>query len=486
MNQSEIRDRVREALGEAAYPPALNARLQSRLAEPAPRTHPRAIGYAAAILAILIIGTLVFTRFQMAQGPVPSTGPSATAGPVNPDAQLPEADLSGANLSGAAAYLVTPFNLVAQSSGRTVTLIGAYADTARTVLFFRSMPAGGYAAFQVYDQQGLLNAGGGGGLGSVGDQWSVLDMGPHVGSDGLAHLTVTMFDIASAPPSMDHLAGDWRFSVALKVQPSTSISLSPALTSVGSWKVNVEAAEITPTVVHFQAVINGVPPSDVGLSTVTLVDSAGQPVPSAESSISIAVQHQQPSSTRIDLTWARPHEQGTYQLRIAGGGSEYQGSVDIPAPAAGKLRKGNPIVPSDFPLSAQAIDLEGAFTASVIHGNPSQCGAGAGASGPIFAFAAWFQADNAWYLIVFSTDPAVSQYLGPGTYTAKAVIEPYAPYGADPIFAGTVQLTVMTDKGPDTGSVRGTLSWTGSASQPVETAVGGTWSCTPGPALGPG
>jgi hypothetical protein len=336
MNEIEIRAKVREALGETGYPPSLKARLESRLAEPAPRKHPRAIGFAAAILALLIIGTLVFTRLQMAQGPVPSTGPFATVGPVNPNAQLPEADLKLANITGAAADLVTPFNLVAQSSGRTVTLIGAYADTARTVLFFRTMPAGGFAAFQVYDQQGLLNAGGGGGLSSVGDQWAVLDMGPRVASDGLTHLTVTMFDIGSAPPSTDHLAGNWRFSLALKVQPSTPISLSPALASVGSWKVTIEAAEITPTVIHFQAVINGVPPSNVGSSTVTLVDSAGQAVPSSESSISIAVLHQQPSSTRVDLTWARPDHQATYQLRISGGGSEYRGSFEIPAPAAGK------------------------------------------------------------------------------------------------------------------------------------------------------
>ena len=229
MNEIEIRARVREALGETGYPPSLKARLESRLAEPAPRKHPRAIGFAAAILALLIIGTLVFTRLQMAQGPVPSTGPFATVGAVNPNAQLPEADLKLANITGAAANLVTPFNLVAQSSGRTVTLIGAYADTARTVLFFRTMPAGGFAAFQVYDQQGLLNAGGGGGLSSVGDQWAVLDMGPRVASDGLTHLTVTMFDIGSAPPSTDHLAGNWRFLLRAATSHHSAWSL-PATT----------------------------------------------------------------------------------------------------------------------------------------------------------------------------------------------------------------------------------------------------------------
>ncbi|HKV89160.1 MAG TPA: hypothetical protein VJT78_14290 [Candidatus Dormibacteraeota bacterium] len=54
------------------------------------------------------------------------------------------------------------------------------------------------------------------------------------------------------------------------------------------------------------------------------------------------------------------------------------------------------------------------------------------------------------------------------------------------IFSGPVQLTVKADRGPDTGSVHGTLTWTGVESKPYTVTVGGDWSCTPGPALGPG
>jgi len=487
MNENEIRDRVREALGDASYPPALKARVEGRMREPRTSSYPRAMGYLAAILAVLIVGTLIFVRQQTVSGPPPII-PASSPGPVNPNAQLPEADLAGANLAGAAADLVTPFNIASQSSGRTVTLIGAYADTARTVLFFRSMPTGGFASVQVADQQGLLNAGGGGGVGIVGDQYSEIDMGPHVGPDGLAHLTVSMFDIQNGPPPAGHQPGNWAFSLALKVQTSVPVTLTPALSSLGPWKITVEAAEVTPTVIHFRVLLDGRKPSPDDGESLTLIDADGKPLMASSGSTSLATPKQFNSggATRFESIWSRPPHAATYQLVMSVGGHVYRGSFAVPEPLPAKQRKGQPIAPDSYPISVEAIDLQGPFTASVVVGHPNECGVGAGSDGSLFAFAAWFQVDDSWYWISFSTDPSIRRYNGPGTYTAAASIEPYAPFGADSIFAGTVQLTVTSDKGVDKGSVHGTLAWTGNSTQIFQDVVSGDWACTPSPALGPG
>jgi hypothetical protein len=220
---------------------------------------------------------------------------SQVTGPI-PIAPPPVADLEGANLTGSAADLVMPLRVVSQSNGRTVTLIGAYADPARTVLVFRTMPPTEVAQVQVADQQGVLNASNSAGLGSIGDQYFALDAGPRVGSEGVAHLTVTILDFRSAPPSTQRTPGNWTFPLALKVQPGTPLYLSPALISVGSWNVNVEAAEVTPSVIHFQAVIDGASVSDIGQSTITLHDARGDAVSPVSYSASVTVPKQQTNS----------------------------------------------------------------------------------------------------------------------------------------------------------------------------------------------
>ena len=479
MNENEIRARVRDALGESSYPDALTTRVAGRMREPRTASSPRAMGFVAAVLALLIVGTLVFVRMQSGTTPQPAI-PFGSPGPVNPNAQLPAADLTPANLGGAAADLVTPFNIAAQSSGRTVTLIGAYADTARTVLFFRTMPAGAFGAVQVADQEGPMNFGGSGGVGVAGDLYTVVDGGPHVGADGLAHLTVNMFDIGQEPTAA-HQSGSWNFALALRVQPSVQLALIPALTSLGPWKVTV-VAEVTPAVIHLRAVIEGLAPTPGGDSKVTLFDAAGAPLTPSSGTVELSQ-----GGSRIDNIWPRPSHAATYQLVISAGVHEYRGAVAVPDLPPAKARKGQPIDPQTFPVFAQAIDLQGAFTTSVVSGFTNQCGFGAGPDGSVFVFGTWFKAsDDNWYWIGFSTITSVRQYSGPGTYTARADVIPYAPFGADPIFAGTVQLTVTSDKRVDTGSVRGTLTWTGNSAQSFLDTIGGDWTCTPSPELGPG
>jgi photosystem II stability/assembly factor-like uncharacterized protein len=63
MNESAIRERLREAVGDATYPPGLTSRIEARLKEPQGRRQyaPRFLALVAALLAVAIVVTLVFT-----------------------------------------------------------------------------------------------------------------------------------------------------------------------------------------------------------------------------------------------------------------------------------------------------------------------------------------------------------------------------------------------------------------------------------------
>jgi hypothetical protein len=146
-----------------------------------------------------------------------------------------------------------------------------------------------------------------------------------------------------------------------------------------------------------------------------------------------------------------------------------------------------PYQPTDYPAAAQSLSLQGALNAQVTTAYPTSCGAGAGPDGELFSFAAYFQSQSVWYLIQFETDYLSRQYKGPGTYPVKAAIYPRAPDGtADPIYSGSVQLTVTSQSPPDSGSVSGTLDWTVPSAEKVQVNVSGRWTCTPGPMTGPG
>lgn len=482
MRETEIRDRLQEAIGEARYPSALRGKVEARLRRPAPRAYPPALGLVAAILAVLIVASLVYIRAQTAQPARPATrpAPSPTVYPNSPvpAADLPSYDLAAADLTPAA-VLVSQEDLVATSGGRTVRLVGAYADPARTVLILRTLPAAGAAIVKVSDQTGPINAVARGAQGVVGDQVVDLDQAPRPGPDGAAHLTVaiTGFD---QPGS-----GTWNFAFAISVQPATPLTLQPALTSVGSWKVAVDAFQLTPSVIHLRARFDGASTADV-VSGVHLLDASGAeihagrlPNPAASG-----------SGNRFDWAWPRPVDAATYRLQIAGGGAQYQTSIAIPQSPpifSGKAATLHPLGPTDFPAASQSLNVKGAMTEHITTGHPQSCGAGSGPSGSIFAFATYFQSGGAWYFVSFYTDPAVEQYHGPGTYTARGTMSLQSPVGGtSPVFAGTPQLTVTSDSGLNAlhqGSVSGTLGWVDDPAQTV--TVSGTWACRPGQELGP-
>jgi hypothetical protein len=487
MNENQIRERLRGAIGETSYPPSLATGAVARLKRPAPPgRHPRAAGLIAAVIALAVIGVLMGPRLLGWHSTTPA-GPRAVQTPASPDlfSSIPPGDFDAAGLATASA-LVTPFNLTATNAQGHLTLIGAYADPARTVLLFRTslaLDVRSPLSVSVSDDQGLLNASSSrGSSGITGEFYYSLDAGPRPGHDGVAHLTLSLLGMTPAT-----------LPFALKVQPSVAIAAVPSQFNAGSWKVTVEKAEITPSVIHVQAFIDGASVSETGPSTLSLVNERG-PVRAVAYSAGVTVPKQQLTaetykSTRMNAQWLRPDSAGTYKLTFTGGGGTqtFTFLVEAPDPKAMLPTKGKGLGPklTDFPEAKESLKLEGYLNTTITIGRPNACGSGTGPSGTLYLFGVYFEVDGTLYSLNFDTDPSVKQYSGPGTYTARARLMGLSLQ----LYAGTVQLTITDDahrRGPDGGSVRGTLERVGTTTEQPQLSVSGTWSCVPGTMLGPG
>ena len=209
------------------------------------------------------------------------------------------------NFLSIATARVTPCQLNAANGARKLTFIGAYADPARTVLLFstnRDQQPCQYPrqyarcftippTISITDDHGLINASSSTGGGLPDEYFFSLDAGPRPGADGIANLTVTVPGFTPNGPAdgSQPAPGEWAFSLALKVQPSVTIGAVPNQFDLGSWKVTTEAAEVTPSVIHIQTVINGALVTDVVSTTVVLLDSSGTPVNQIVTSAAVTV-----------------------------------------------------------------------------------------------------------------------------------------------------------------------------------------------------
>jgi hypothetical protein len=375
---------------------------------------------------------------------------------------------------------------VSTTGGRTVALIGGYADPSRIVLVFRTLPDAGTPQVQVSDDKGPINAAYFGAQGAAGDQIIGLQQGPHVAAGGVAHLAITVSGFAQFG-ALSTSPGSWTFSVPLPVQLATALPLTPKLTAVGTWKIDVEAFELTPSVIHLRALVDGTAPAGISDSTAVLMGPDGGPVkPMTLEAANVSGQ------TLLNETWVRPAVSATYQLRVSGGGGQYAATVAIPAPPAPNSGKGTgqPVTPLSFPEASESLVFQGAIDEHIATGRPQSCGAGSGPDGLlIYAFATYFQSKGAWYYVTFWTDKTVQQFNGLGIYTAQAYLSPVATMGGtDPMFTGSVQLAVTSQGGNkfgglQTGSVSGSLAWTDDLQQKL--TISGTWSCRFSAELGP-
>src|SRR4029077_2726451 len=236
MNDTEIRERLREAVGEAPYPLALPRRVQAELRAPRPRpTHPRAIGLIAALLAIAVVAPLFAPGLRTQRAVVPQPRPAAS--PATQTSAVPAQDLVAAHLT-AVAGMVQPLRLQAQSGNQRIDLIAAYADAARTVLFFCMTPDAGFSMASIDDAYGFLNASSSGSRGVPGDYVFVLDAGPRPGIDGIAHLKVSVTGVQ--PNGLGaSIQGHWTFAPDVHVQGSQPIGSYPVRFALGSWKVTL-------------------------------------------------------------------------------------------------------------------------------------------------------------------------------------------------------------------------------------------------------
>lgn len=486
MTETEIRNRLHDAFGETEYPPALTARVRSRLDQPPVSGHSGLIALVAALLALAIVASLLYIRSQSWSTYGPSSTPpptppsratpSSTEPPMNPLQQVPTADVAQAGLTSAVGVMTDP-NLTSAKNGRTVRLIGAYADPARIALILRTLPQAQLGLVQVYDDRGLINAGGGGTDGSLGDDIFVLDQGPHAGTDGIAHLRVTIPFLQPMPPSQGNMIqGPWTFAFALKVQPATALALQTRPATIGSWKVSVDAFEFTPSVIHLSLLVTGASPDAAG-SAVKLIGENGSAVEPAESSTT-----RLGAGLQLDYTWMRPNTAASYQLKIDGGGGHYVVSFSVPAPVAPTPDPNFSLPPKlpgpyDLPTASESLALKGAMDEMINFGHPWQCLVSNDPSGAVLILDLYIRSQQGeWYLLGLVTDLADKPFRGAGTYGARAYISPVATNGpADHTFAGAAQLTVTSGTAPFSGTVKGTLNWDDDSSQQV--SVSGGWTC---------
>lgn len=294
-------------------------------------------------VAGLIVGALFLAGCNDRPAAVAPTMPSP--GSLVVSHPIPGQDLIATHLTNLE-IMVTPFHLDSTSNGLTITLIGAYADPARTVVFFRG--AGGYqvATGTISDGLGLINAGSGGGniKPSQGDTFFSLDGGPHPGSDGMANLVINVTNLHQYHVnSVSYLAGNWSWSIPLKIQPATTLP-APTQFALGRWYASIEVLEVTPSVIHLRAIINGVSPGAIAgpgiQEIVTLLDPSGTRIGFSAGDARIVVPKQvlNPVSyqnSRIEYQWPRPAAGGTFQLRFQGGGGSYAIPVAIDPLASG-------------------------------------------------------------------------------------------------------------------------------------------------------
>jgi hypothetical protein len=312
MNEIEFQERVRAAIGESSYPAHLPSTVEKRLGQAQPKSTSMLIPMVAGLLALLIVVTLLAPRLLGDRLVGKNTGPGcASVG------QAVSGDLSVAGLSNVEC-LVTPLGQTARDNSGSVTLLAGYSDDVRTVLIFHMEPFKRAPDVAVSDDHGPLGPAGSFGY-SGGD--TIFDLytdgtGPHLGLDGLAHLTIV-------------LEGQYSFEVALKVQRSKSIPV-PEQVQLGSWKVNLQFAKVTPNAILVRALVTG-PTSETIANhpqdVIRLLDSSGTEIDLGPGSYGPVSANQ----ILFNVSWVRPPGARSFVLRFDGDGATKTVPFTLPA-----------------------------------------------------------------------------------------------------------------------------------------------------------
>jgi hypothetical protein len=329
MNEVEIRSRLRKAMGEYDYKPRSSKDLEAGLVRGAPSPHLGAMSMVAAILAILIVVSLVYVR-------VHSTYPTIPAASPRPSSSIPVSLLETMHIA-AAGGLVSQPNLVGNVGDRTVTLVGAYADALNLSLIFRVSPASttplafdvwwtGYGRDVPYSSPLIVGP----------DGYQYVSGAAHSPA-GPAQLRVSLWDNWTYPGfyvASEARPPAWSFTYNLEVHAGTSLPVQQGAIAVGSWKVTVLKFEMTPSTIYLHTLLDG-PPLAVDsnpFKSIAMLDEAGREVSFGGGSAGWGMSAGYGRVWVVTLWWPMPTQANTYRLVITGGGGQYSTSFMIPAP----------------------------------------------------------------------------------------------------------------------------------------------------------
>jgi len=429
MNDATIRTLIREALEESPEPAGLAAGVEARLQRGGGERHdglPRALAAGFGLILLAGLGLFWFGQrltaaplpvHQAIASPVPATVPSASPPASSSAAPVPAADIAAAHLGDAA--VPTPIGSTVTSGGVAVTLLGVYADSEQTVLFFHEEPAIGLAQrWGLADAKGDINAAASGGYGLAGDYW--MDVAAGLRSDP-GTTAQGSFDFKGLRPSgatTDAAVGDWRFAFSVRLQLADQLAVEQAEFQLGSWHVLIQSFRATPASLHLSALITGAAPGTLGRDGLTLTDPAGNLLEPAFSTSGLTVSKQAltPANSQnsgVSVYWPRPADGGEYKLHFAGNGSSRDIRVLIvPATASGQSGgKGAPSAVGSFPAD---LTLSGPVSGHIDSVAVSLCAGGMPGSGT--GYRTVLRAPIAGTVVTIQLAVFAPDYSGPGTY----------------------------------------------------------------------
>ena len=164
-------------------------------------------------------------------------------------------------------------NTRASSSGYTITLHGAYADSKRTVLLMHVSPAAmphGFVTDQFARSYRMQSAALNTDTGDVAVQFEGLAFPDSVTG---ARITVHVTDV-SEPPSTERVGGTWELTATVGVDVARSLPV-PAGGDLGPAHFRFTSASYTPGTVEVDGLITGVSPTELG--RIVPDDAKGEP-----------------------------------------------------------------------------------------------------------------------------------------------------------------------------------------------------------------
>lgn len=239
----------------------------------------------------------------------------------------------------------------ATSAGYTITLLGAYGDQFRTVLFFSTSPKAFVVATQVTDETGHVLDGGGGAGGRDGSalEFAPLAPGRHLLTVHIRALMILGGVAQGAPgpppgPPAGPVTGDWTLRFPLDVATTATVVTVPQSGGLGRVHIAVTAVvssggQLFMRIETTGATIDelqkspsegqGGPPIGPGALQFEVLDAGGQPVPSTLAGGSAAGKGVTDIRTVTWTLYARERGGGTYRLVATFEGQRFESRFTI-------------------------------------------------------------------------------------------------------------------------------------------------------------